>query len=83
MLYIGAFHALVYTKHIGWSKFMNMKKTFKKTAALFLGLALTVGYTQKTLALADGKWAKVLSNSLYIGCVGLLVTSMLFYCVCI
>ena len=56
---------------------------FRYIMPLILGLALTVGYTQKTLALADGKWAKVLSNALYIGCVGLLVTSMLFYCVCI
>ncbi len=56
---------------------------FRYIMPLILGLALTVGYTQKTLALADGQFAKTLSNALYIGCAGLLISSMLFYCVCI
>ena len=56
---------------------------FRYIMPLILGLALTVGYTQKTLALAEGKFASFLSKALYIGCTGLLVSSMLFYCVCI
>ncbi|MBR2441973.1 MAG: hypothetical protein IKB20_02790, partial [Clostridia bacterium] len=36
---------------------------FRYIMPLILGLALTVGYTQKTLALAEGKWAKTLSNA--------------------
>ncbi len=56
---------------------------FRYIMPLILGLALTVGYVQKTLALSEGKLAAVLSRGLYIGCAGLLISASLFYCVCI
>jgi hypothetical protein len=55
---------------------------FRYIMPLILGLALTIGVVNKTLVLAGGKYAHRFSTMLYIAAGGLIVSSILFYCVC-
>lgn len=56
---------------------------FRYIMPIILAMALTFGYTQKALVAQGGKGAIVLSRWLYIAAIGLLLSSAIFYCVCI
>ena len=55
---------------------------FRYIMPLILGVALTIGVVNKTLVLAGGKYAHRFSVMLYIAAGGLIISSILFYCVC-
>ena len=55
---------------------------FRYIMPLILGLALMMGVVNKTLVASGGALAYKFSVLLYIAAGGLIVSSMLFYCVC-
>jgi len=56
---------------------------FRYIMPMILAIALTLGYTQKTLVLVGGKTATALERLLLLLSIGFLIASSLFYCVCI
>jgi len=55
---------------------------FRYIMPLIFGMALMVGMVQKTLKTSDNVWARKFARVLYILCSGFLISSTLFYCVC-
>ncbi|MBP3422764.1 MAG: phospholipid carrier-dependent glycosyltransferase [Clostridia bacterium] len=56
---------------------------FRYIMPLILGMALTLGYTRKILAVEGGKFSVALNRFTLISVVAFLTVSTLFYCVCI
>lgn len=56
---------------------------FRYIMPLILGIALTLGYTRKVLAVEGGKFSGVINRLTLISVVAFLTLSTLFYCVCI
>lgn len=56
---------------------------FRYIMPLILGMALTIGYTQKALVAIGGKTATALDRWLTVTVIAFLTVSALFYCVCI
>ncbi len=56
---------------------------FRYIMPLILGMALAFGYVQKTLAAAEGGLAVKLGKTLYVTLAGFLISSTLFYCICV
>ena len=56
---------------------------FRYIMPLILGMALTLGYTSKVLAVEGGKLSTALNRFTFLSVTVFLVSSTLFYCVCI
>ena len=56
---------------------------FRYIMPLILGMALTLGYTRKVLAVEGGKCSTLLNRFTLLSTLAFLVSSTLFYCVCI
>ena len=56
---------------------------FRYIMPLILGIALLLGYTGKVLAVEGGRFSTVLNRLTLLSVTAFLVSSTLFYCVCI
>jgi hypothetical protein len=56
---------------------------FRYIMPLILGIALTLGYTGKILATEGGKFSTALNRLTLLSAAAFLISSTLFYCVCI
>ena len=56
---------------------------FRYIMPLILGMALTLGYTTKVLALEGGKLSTTLNRLTLLSTAAFIISSTLFYCVCI
>ena len=56
---------------------------FRYIMPLILGIALTIGYTRKILAVEGGKLSTTLNRLTLLSTAAFLISSTLFYCVCI
>ena len=56
---------------------------FRYIMPLILGIALTLGYTGKILAVEGGKFSTAINRLTFLSTAAFLISSTLFYCVCI